>query len=94
MPPLPATILTASLLGPPTVSLYTMGPGDDAFSAFGHAALCVRAPEALDGTCYNYGVADFRHYMRLGWGFVEDAEDLLTLGRVRPRTRLAPVPEG
>ncbi len=31
---------------------------------------------------------------RLGWGFVEDAEDLLTLGRVRPRTRLAPVPEG
>ena len=31
---------------------------------------------------------------RRGWGFVEDAEDLLTLGRVRPRARLPPVPEG
>lgn len=30
---------------------------------------------------------------RLGWGFVEDADELLTLGRVSPRARAEPRPE-
>ena len=38
-----------------------MGPGDALFTRFGHAALCV------DGTCWNYGTADFSDPVRLGW---------------------------
>jgi len=46
---------------PPKVSVLTMGPGDALFTRFGHAAICV------DGTCWNYGTADFSDPVRLGW---------------------------
>jgi hypothetical protein len=48
----------------PRVDLYTMGPGDELFSAFGHAAICVEA------RCYNYGTADFQTPVPLTWNFV------------------------
>ena len=52
----------------PSVRLVTMGPGDDVFSRFGHAALCVSdAPDAL-GRCYNYGTADFTTPLPLSAG--------------------------
>jgi hypothetical protein len=41
-----------------------MGVGEDVFSAFGHAAICV------DGRCYNYGTADFRTPLPLTWDFI------------------------
>jgi hypothetical protein len=47
-----------------TIALYTMGPGDELFSAFGHAAICV------EQRCYNYGTADFRTPLPLTWDFV------------------------
>jgi hypothetical protein len=43
----------------PSVALYTMGPGHDVFSRFGHAALCVRDSQTPEGRCYNYGTTDF-----------------------------------
>jgi hypothetical protein len=40
------------------IELYTMGPGDDVFSRFGHGALCVMNDEG-GSNCYNYGTTDF-----------------------------------
>jgi Domain of unknown function (DUF4105) len=56
---------------PPRIALYTIGPGDDLFSQFGHAALCV-VGEGLPGggACYNYGTADFSRPIGLGWEVV------------------------
>ncbi len=47
------------------VDLVTVGPGDDLFSKFGHAALCVEG-----GLCYNYGTSDFSRPIGLGWEVV------------------------
>jgi hypothetical protein len=52
----------------PVVELYTMGQGDEIFSAFGHAAICVRDRDA--GRCYNYGTADFSTPVPLTWNFI------------------------
>ncbi len=56
---------------PPTIELFTMGPGALFVEKFGHAALCVRWPQAprMDA-CYNYGTTDFHHPVSLGWGFI------------------------
>ncbi len=51
----------------PEVALVTMGPGDDVFSRYGHAALCVRDEISPQGRCYNYGTADFTTYEALLW---------------------------
>jgi hypothetical protein len=47
-----------------------MGPGDELFSAFGHAAICVTDAEAPKGRCYNYGTADFNTPVPLTWNFI------------------------
>ncbi len=53
------------------VDLYTIGPGDDLFSKFGHAALCVSGGDAPEeGLCYNYGTSDFSRPVGLGWEVV------------------------
>lgn len=39
--------------------LYTMGPGDDLFTKFGHAALCVSIRGRSPALCFNYGTTDF-----------------------------------
>jgi hypothetical protein len=54
----------------PGIELYTMGPGDELFSAFGHAAICVRDARSPAGRCYNYGTADFRTPVPLTWDFI------------------------
>lgn len=45
-----------------------MGPGDDLFSRFGHAAICITDEESPLGRCYNYGTADFSTPGPLTWG--------------------------
>ncbi len=49
------------------IDLYTMGPGDELFSRFGHAAICVEGESAT--RCYNYGSTTIRP-LRLIVGFV------------------------
>ena len=53
-----------------TIDLYTMGAGDELFSAFGHAAICVTDPATPRGRCYNYGTADFSTPVPLTWQFI------------------------
>ncbi|MBI4815682.1 MAG: DUF4105 domain-containing protein [Deltaproteobacteria bacterium] len=58
--------LLMTLLGVPLAEVITMGPGDELFTHFGHAAICIGesrsgserelGPEAR---CFNYGTADF-----------------------------------
>lgn len=52
---------------PPRIVVYTMGPGDDVFSKFGHAAICVHDERSPAGRCYNYGTADFTTPVPLTW---------------------------
>ena len=54
----------------PTIDVYTMGVGDDLFSAFGHAAICVTDGQVPRGRCYNYGTADFTTPVPLTWNFI------------------------
>ncbi|MGZ3407355.1 MAG: lipoprotein N-acyltransferase Lnb domain-containing protein, partial [Polyangia bacterium] len=54
----------------PMIDVYTMGVGDELFSAFGHAAICVTDGEAPRGRCYNYGTADFTTPVPLTWNFI------------------------
>lgn len=42
----------------PLIDAYTMGPGDDVFSHFGHSAICVTEPGS-EPRCYNFGTANF-----------------------------------
>ncbi|MBI4508832.1 MAG: DUF4105 domain-containing protein [Deltaproteobacteria bacterium] len=56
-----------ALSAPTAAELYTMGPGDDAFSKFGHAALCITDDRSPHGRCYNYGTADFTTPVPLAW---------------------------
>lgn len=50
------------------IDVYTMGAGDDLFSRFGHAAICVTDEDSPLGRCYNYGTADFSTPGPLTWG--------------------------
>jgi hypothetical protein len=52
----------------PQIDVFTMGPGDDLFSRFGHAAICVTDEDSPLGRCYNYGTADFSTPGPLTWG--------------------------
>jgi len=54
----------------PTIDVYTMGQGDELFSAFGHAAICVTDENQPRGRCYNYGTADFTTPVPLTWNFI------------------------
>ncbi len=67
----------------PSVELYTMGPGRDVFSRFGHAALCVRDAASPEGRCYNYGTTDFSTPVPLTWNVLR--------GRARFWVSLAPL---
>ncbi len=53
------------------VELYTVGAGDELFTKFGHAAICVMADDLpAGGLCYNYGTSDFSRPIGLGWDVV------------------------
>ncbi len=53
----------------PAIELVTMGPGGDAFSRFGHAALCVSRGSRV-ARCFNYGTTDFSTPGPLTWAFL------------------------
>ena len=61
---------SATAQAAPIIDVYTMGQGDELFSAFGHAAICVTDAEAPRGRCYNYGTADFTTPLPLTWSFI------------------------
>jgi hypothetical protein len=55
----------------PQIDLYTMGPGDDVFSRFGHAAMCVTDEQTPDDPrCFNYGTTDFTTPTKVVWDFL------------------------
>jgi hypothetical protein len=55
---LAATAARAAVVNP-IVDVYTMGVGEELFTRFGHAAICVSDDKTPEGRCYNYGTADF-----------------------------------
>ena len=67
------------------VELYTFGPGEDVFSKFGHAAICVFDESGLGGRCFNYGSTDFSTPGPLTWDVVR--------GRARFWVSVAPFGE-
>jgi hypothetical protein len=44
-----------------------MGPGDELFTRFGHAALCVTTESWSPALCFNYGTTDFSRPVGLTW---------------------------
>jgi hypothetical protein len=54
------------------LELWTMGRTDALFERFGHAAICIGTggADGLEGTCWNYGAADFSAPGRLVWQFL------------------------
>ena len=54
-------------LAAPRLDLYSMGPGDELFSRFGHSAICVESESST--RCYNYGSTTIEP-LRLTVGFV------------------------
>lgn len=63
-------LLPSTARAAPVIDVYTMGPGDELFSAFGHAAICVTDEREPRGRCYNYGTADFTTPVPLTWAFI------------------------
>lgn len=59
----PARADTAAEL--PRAEVWTMGRGDEVFTKFGHAALCIYFEAFPEGRCYNYGTGDFDTPFRL-----------------------------
>jgi hypothetical protein len=57
----------ASQAPTPQAELYTMGPGDELFTKFGHAAICVTISAASPSLCFNYGTTDFSRPIGLTW---------------------------
>jgi hypothetical protein len=55
---------------PPSVDVYTIGPGDDIFAHFGHSAMCVTDAASPKGRCYNWGTANFDTPVPLTYEFV------------------------
>ena len=61
----------------PTIELVTMGVGGLIWERHGHIALCVRYDDPREDACYNYGIGDFRHPVKMAWGFFRGTEQLL-----------------
>ena len=67
-PPIPANE-QALLHDYPVVELVTMGIGARIWERHGHVALCVQYADPEQDTCYNYGIAEFEHPLRMAAGF-------------------------
>jgi Domain of unknown function (DUF4105) len=52
------------------VDLYSVGPGNDIFSKFGHSALCVTSTAFPNGRCYDFGVTDASDPLSMVWGTI------------------------
>lgn len=53
----------------PHIYLITMGIGSLIWERHGHIALCVENDPVGEPVCYNYGIADFYHPLKMVWGF-------------------------
>ncbi|MEO7110053.1 MAG: DUF4105 domain-containing protein, partial [Polyangiaceae bacterium] len=52
------------------IDLYSVGPGNDIFSKFGHSALCVTNTTFPNGRCYDFGVTDASDPLSMVWGTI------------------------
>lgn len=52
------------------IDLYSIGPGNDIFSKFGHSALCVTSANFPKGRCYDFGVTDAPDPLSMVWGTI------------------------
>jgi Domain of unknown function (DUF4105) len=52
------------------IDLYSVGPGNDIFSKFGHSALCVTNTSFPNGRCYDFGVTDASDPLTMVWGTI------------------------
>ncbi|HTL31942.1 MAG TPA: DUF4105 domain-containing protein [Kofleriaceae bacterium] len=66
----------------PVVELITMGVGGLIWERHGHIALCVRN-SPTDEDCYNYGIGDFHHPVKMGAGFFRGTHSFY-VGRMDP----------
>ncbi len=53
----------------PRVILVTMGVGALIWERHGHIALCIEYEDRKQNACYNYGIGDFFHPVKMFWGF-------------------------
>ena len=53
----------------PRVVLVTMGVGALIWERHGHIALCIEYEDRTQNACYNYGIGDFFHPVKMFWGF-------------------------
>ncbi|MBV8757311.1 MAG: DUF4105 domain-containing protein [Deltaproteobacteria bacterium] len=53
----------------PVVELLTMGVGSLMWERHGHIALCLAYEHPRQDTCYNYGIGDFGHPLKMVTGF-------------------------
>ncbi|MGE0399444.1 MAG: DUF4105 domain-containing protein [Kofleriaceae bacterium] len=72
----------------PTINLVTMGVGGLIWERHGHIALCIDYENPRDNVCFNYGIGDFHHPLRMGWGFFR-ANGAFWVGKQNPREMLA-----
>lgn len=71
----------------PVVSLVTMGVGSLIWERHGHIALCISYENPTDDVCYNYGIGDFHHALKMTWGFFRGTNSFW-VGRQDPQEML------
>jgi hypothetical protein len=67
----------------PVIELVTMGVGGLIWERHGHIALCVRYANPRQDACYNYGIGDFRHPIKMGTGFFRGTQSFW-VGKMNP----------
>jgi hypothetical protein len=67
----------------PVVELVTMGIGGLIWERHGHIALCVRYANPRQDACYNYGIGDFHHPLKMTTGFFRGTHSFW-VGKMNP----------
>ena len=88
VPPPPSAEMQALMDAKPRISLVTMGVGGLIWERHGHIALCISYENPRDDVCFNYGIGDFHHPVKMGWGFFR-ANDSFWVGKQYPREMLS-----
>ncbi len=72
----------------PVVELVTMGVGSLIWERHGHIALCVRYQNPRQDACYNYGIGDFHHPLKMATGFFRGTNSFW-VGKMNPSYMLS-----
>ena len=72
----------------PVVELVTMGIGSLIWERHGHIALCVRYADPREDACYNYGIGDFHHPLKMATGFFRGTQSFW-VGKMNPNQMLS-----